>query len=155
MKIISHRGNLNGSNPKTENTPEQIDFALKKGFDVEVDLWKINDKFFLGHDEPHNEVSIEWLENRKQNLWIHTKNFHAFETLLEIKRNFIFFYYTKEPLVLVSNGKIWTHSPKKIVNPKNCIIPLLGEKDVLKSNFKNWFGVCTDYPIAFSEKNDK
>lgn len=47
MKIISHRGNLNGPSPKTENTPEQIDFALKKGFDVEIDLWKINDKFFF------------------------------------------------------------------------------------------------------------
>ena len=29
------------------------------------------------------------------------------------------------------------------------------KKDVLKSNFKNWFGVCTDYPIALSKKNDK
>lgn len=152
MKIISHRGNLEGPNFELENTQEYVDIALENNFDVEIDLWKIKNKFFLGHDEPLNEVSLDWLENRKKNLWIHTKNFHAFESLLEIKRNFIFFYYTKEPLVLVSNGKIWTHSPKKIVNPQNYIMPLLGEKDVLKSNFKNWFGVCTDYPIALSKQ---
>ena len=146
MKIISHRGNLNGPNFELENTKGYIDIALENNFDVEIDLWKVNDEFFLGHDKPINEVSLEWLENRKKNLWIHTKNFNAFESILEINRNFIFFYYTIEPLVLVSNGKIWTHSPEKIVNPKNCILPLLNKIDLEKTNVKDWFGVCTDVP---------
>tara|TARA_X000000950_G_C13921158_1_gene663459 strand:+ start:16679 stop:17146 length:468 start_codon:yes stop_codon:yes gene_type:complete len=147
LKIISHRGNTSGPVPKNENLPSYIDKALEEGFDVEIDLRKIKDEFYLGHDKTDYKVSLEWLENRKENLWIHTKNFNAFESLLEINRNFIFFYYTSEPLVLVSNGKIWTHSPKKIANPKNCIIPLLGKTDLGKSNVKNWFGVCTDFPI--------
>ena len=146
MKIISHRGNLNGSNPKTDKTPEQIDFALKKGFDVEVDLWKINDKIFLGHDEPHNEVSMKWLENRKQNLWIHTKNFLAFEDLMETNNNYNFFFHTNEPLVLVSNGKIWCHKPFLISNPKNCIIPILNDKFPKRKKYYKWYGVCTDFP---------
>ena len=151
MKIISHRGNLKGPNLELENTIEYIDIALENSFDVEIDLWKVKNNFFLGHDKPLNEVSLEWLENRKKNLWIHTKNFSAFESLLEINRSFIFFYYTIEPLVLVSNGKIWIHSPEKIVNPQNCIIPLLGKKEVKKHNLMNWFGVCTDYPLFFKK----
>lgn len=147
MKIISHRGNLEGPNLEYENTKEYIDIALEKNFDVEIDLWNVENEYFLGHNKADYKVSLEWLEKRKENLWIHTKNFNAFESLLEINRNFIFFYYTSEPLVLVSNGKIWTHSPKKIVNPKNCIIPLLGKTGLGKSNVKNWFGVCTDFPI--------
>jgi hypothetical protein len=147
MKIISHRGNLNGANLKLENTEEYIDVALENGFDVEIDLWKINNEYFLGHDKPCNEVSLEWIENRKHKLWIHTKNFNAFESLLKINREFIFFYFTLEPLVLVSNGKIWTHSPEKIANPKNCIIPLLEKNTVRKNQYNEWFGICTDYPL--------
>ena len=83
MKIISHRGNLKGPDKKNENTQSHIDIALKRSYDVEIDLWKIEDKFLLGHDKPENEVELDWLGERKDNLWIHTKNFHAFEDLLK------------------------------------------------------------------------
>ena len=48
MKIISHRGNLKGPDNKNENTQSHIDISLKSSYDVEIDLWKIEDKFFLG-----------------------------------------------------------------------------------------------------------
>lgn len=151
MKIISHRGNLEGPNFELENTQEYVDIALENNFDVEIDLWKIKNKFFLGHDEPLNEVSIDWLFKRKNNLWIHTKNTIAFEELLEKNEDFIFFYYAKEPLVLTSNKKIWTHEPKKIIKPYNCIVPLLSKEKVSAISHKNWYGVCTDYPILLSK----
>ena len=66
--------------PKNENLPSYIDKALEEGFDVEIDLRKIKDEFYLGHDKADYKVSLEWLENRKENLWIHTKNFNAFES---------------------------------------------------------------------------
>ena len=47
MKIISHRGNLNGENPNLENTKQYIDTAMNEGFDVEVDLWNIDNKYYL------------------------------------------------------------------------------------------------------------
>ena len=37
MKIISHRGNLDGRNPSKENDPSAIELAYLQGFDVEVD----------------------------------------------------------------------------------------------------------------------
>ena len=151
MKIISHRGNTCGPDSKKENTPAYIDKALEEGFDVEIDLRKIKDTFYLGHDKPLNEVSFEWLENRKKYLWIHTKNFNAFESLLEISRGFIFFYYTCEPLVLVSNGKIWCHRINEITYPANCIVPLLSKSSLQENNQTKWFGVCTDYPLYFKQ----
>jgi len=51
FKFISHRGNLAGPMPEFENRPDYIDNALDLGFDVEVDLWSYDNKFFLGHDE--------------------------------------------------------------------------------------------------------
>ena len=39
MKLISHRGNLSGPIPESENNPSYITNAINKGFDVEVDFW--------------------------------------------------------------------------------------------------------------------
>ena len=39
MILISHRGNMNGIEKTKENTIEQINLALSKGYDVEVDVW--------------------------------------------------------------------------------------------------------------------
>ena len=39
MKLIAHRGNINGPNPETENTVNQIDKCIEEGYDVEIDLW--------------------------------------------------------------------------------------------------------------------
>ena len=47
MFFISHRGNLKGPNKDEENKIEYIDKALKKNFDVEIDLWFVKKNFFF------------------------------------------------------------------------------------------------------------
>ena len=71
MIIISHRGNLFGPDRKNENRPEQIKKALKEKFDVEIDVWLMKKKWFLGHDKPEYRVSKKFLENPR--LWCHAK----------------------------------------------------------------------------------
>ena len=56
MKIIAHRGNVLGPNLKEENSEEYLLKAISAGLDVEVDVWKIQDNLYLGHDEPTYEV---------------------------------------------------------------------------------------------------
>ena len=75
MLIISHRANLEGRNPKTENHPDQIFRAIEEGFDVETDAWFEDGKWYLGHDEPTYEVDDKFLELPK--LWLHAKNKEA------------------------------------------------------------------------------
>ena len=60
MKIISHRGNLNGVDSKNENKPETIVKALDLGFDVEIDIRVINGEIYLGHDEPQYKIDLEF-----------------------------------------------------------------------------------------------
>ena len=50
MRLISHRGNINGRIRELENLPDYIDAAINLGYDVEVDLWLEGEKFYLGHD---------------------------------------------------------------------------------------------------------
>ena len=52
MKLISHRGNINGRIENYENNPDYIDDTIRLGYDVEVDVWMIEGVLFLGHDEP-------------------------------------------------------------------------------------------------------
>ena len=83
MFLIAHRGNINGPEPKKENSPEYIDAAIEHGVDVEVDIRYINGKFWLGHDEPQHEVSLEWLLKRVYKMWIHAKNLAALNWFLK------------------------------------------------------------------------
>ena len=69
MKLIAHRGNINGPNPERENSPDYIKEALDKGFDVEIDVWKINGSYFLGHDAPEYRIEFGFLMNDR--LWCH------------------------------------------------------------------------------------
>jgi len=79
MKIISHRGNLNGPDKEVENSPTQVDICISKGFDVEIDLWydESEKSLLLGHDLGEYKVDLEWLIKRRESLWIHCKNSDA------------------------------------------------------------------------------
>ena len=52
MILISNRGNVDGVNLEKENTQSYIQQAIDLGYDVEIDVRYINNKFWLGHDSP-------------------------------------------------------------------------------------------------------
>ena len=71
MIYISHRGNLNGKS-MYENHPEYIEETLCQDFEVEIDVWWIDDSgFWLGHDKPQYPVDEHYLENPK------SQSFHS------------------------------------------------------------------------------
>ena len=91
MKIISHRGYLNGANNNLENHPEHIDKCIELGFDVEIDLRLISETLYLGHDFENHKITIEWLLLRKKSLWIHCKNFDSLNFLTQKNFDLNFF----------------------------------------------------------------
>ena len=137
VKIISHRGNLNGPNKKTENTVKQIDFVLNEDFDCEIDVWLINEKLYLGHDNPENEITLNWLDMHKQSLWIHCKNFEALNFFKNLDSTFNYFWHQKDDFTLTSKGYIWTYPEQKY--DKNFVIVKLDNNKNLDLH-----GVCTD-----------
>ena len=68
MVLIAHRGNTDGRFESYENEPNYIDKALKKGYDVEIDIWVIEGNFYLGHDKPQYGITLEWLDKRKNGM---------------------------------------------------------------------------------------
>jgi hypothetical protein len=141
MKLISHRGNIDGPNYKLENNPIYIEKTLNEGYEVEVDVRFYKNNFYLGHDEPQFKVSKKFLKNKK--IWCHAKDYFALEELK--KNNSIFFWHQKDDYTITSNGFFWTYPGRKIL--VDSIYVLQKKKKV---NF-NCAGICSDY-VKFYKK---
>ena len=96
MKLISHRGNLEGPNPERENHPDYIYEAIQAGYDVEIDVWWVDGKFKLGHDEPQYDFPFELFENYSSKLWIHCKNIDAMVALNDFPSQHLLNYFCIE-----------------------------------------------------------
>ena len=110
MILISHRGNVDGKVENVENSPELINHALSKGFDVEIDVWYVDSTFYLGHDNPQYKIDEKFLENER--FWCHAKNEQAFFKMLENPRIHCFWHQTDD-FTLTINGYILTYPGKK------------------------------------------
>ncbi len=144
--IISHRGNIDGKNELLENSPDYIDNAISKGFDVEIDVWiDKSSKIFLGHDKPQYEIDISWLEERKNKLWIHCKNIDAVVFFNNIK-DFHYFWHQNDDVTLTSNSYIWAYPGKQPIRNSIAVMPEIFEDDT-----SDCLGVCTDFPIRYKK----
>jgi hypothetical protein len=146
MKIISHRGNVDGPVPNRENHPSYIDTAIQLGYGVEIDLRYINNEFYLGHDTPDHIVTSKWIFNRKDSLWIHCKNLESAYKIKKLDYSIKFFCHTNDPYVIVNPDYLWVHDLESDLKD-NCVVPLMGIKDLNEFDFNiRIYGVCTDYP---------
>jgi glycerophosphoryl diester phosphodiesterase len=144
MKIISHRGNLNGRNPSTENSILAINRALDYGFDVEIDVWYKNNNWHLGHDQPQYLIDESFLQSTR--LWCHAKNLEALNLML--KNNKIHcFWHQNDDFTLTNKNYIWTYPGKKITTKSVLVVKNHTKQylDLYKSN--KLYGICTDYPL--------
>jgi hypothetical protein len=144
MKLISHRGNLRGPVKSKENRPSYIDSAIGLGFDVEIDVRYCNNSFWLGHDTSDYKIDINWLEKRREKLWIHCKDLKSTTELLKLSNNLNIFCHSSDMYVLTSSNYVWVHNLKDTINEK-CIIPLLSLEEIKENTHLKPFGVCTDY----------
>jgi hypothetical protein len=143
MYLIAHRGNLNGIT-KWENKPSYIDKAIQEGFDVEIDVWFIDNTLYLGHDEPQYEVSFRWFRYRINKIWIHCKNSEAMLFFNRGGYEFNYFWHQEDMFTLTSKNIIWQY-PSNIVYPNAIFLMPENFPDLDKEELKNVKGICSDY----------
>lgn len=151
-KIIAHRANLNGPDRNTENAQETITDAIKLGFDIETDIWCVDDVLYMGHDYDKKRFwrnILDFLLEHSDKLWVHCKNIEALVYLLKFPELNVF-GHDNDNYVLTSKGNIFT-KPGYPSNPASVIVmpemtPVYSIED-----FSNCYGVCTDYPIEVQE----
>lgn len=137
---------MNGPDKDRENTPVAISDALNAGFEVEVDVWKLDDGLYLGHDCPMQPIE-NWIL-KEENVWFHAKDFGALRLLTFTGKKNVF-YHTDEDVVLTSKGHMWA-SPRHRIPGAICVLPELYPDDPVPEDA---LGICTDFPYIYGQGN--
>lgn len=153
MRIISHRGNLDGPDINRENNIKSILECLDKSLDVEIDVYCKDGYVFLDHDGPVKNKYLftefcDLFKNYQQKLWVHCKNLDAIIHFNQLKTyNFNYFGHSNDDFVLTSHGFIFTKPG--VVSGKNvvCVMPEIANLDA--QLIKDYELVLTDYPVRF------
>lgn len=140
MKLISHRGNLDGQDKQRENKLWAIEDCINKGYDVEIDLWVDNNTLYLGHDTPETKITENILKKYKRNLWIHAKNFNSMNYLLSTDLNW--FWHETDKMTLTSKGIPWCYPNNWIEKGITVVLNKIQIPDYI-------FGICTDHIIYY------
>lgn len=150
MKIIAHRGNLNGPDPENENKYSYIQSCLDLGFDVEIDIWAIDGQLYLGHDKPQYAIDKPSVASVGLNGWFHCKNLGALEYFKDNFNSLNYFWHQSDDYTITSNGYFWTYPGKSIGSQSIIVLPEIIEgNNVVKMLAENPYGVCTDYPKKY------
>ena len=142
MKLISHRGNLDGSIKEIENHPDYIDKALSLGFDAEIDIYVTNKDIYLGHDSGQYLIDLNWLFERKDVIWIHCKNIQAIELICNSDLHF--FWHQNDTLTLTSKKFIWAFPGNQPIENSVAVMP-----EIYNESINSCIGVCSDFILKY------
>ena len=147
MKLIAHRGNIDGPNPETENTPEQIVKCIDQGYDVEVDI-RIDIKtntLWLGHDTPDHMITWWWLAGKSKNLWIHCKDIQTLHEFSANTSGYNYFWHQNDDYTLTSKNYIWSYPGKSYTKNAIIVMPEWNTPNWDTLKVTNCHGICSDY----------
>ncbi len=133
-----------GADPKRENHPDHVLEALDNGYHAEIDVWFIDEKFYLGHDRPQYEVDISFLKDAR--LWCHAKNIEALEKMSD-DNSIHCFWHQDDDVTLTSLGYLWTYPGCKITSRSICVMPESELANYNKDEINIAAGVCSDLLI--------
>lgn len=141
MILISHRGNINGRFESWENEPTYIDLAIRNGYDVEIDVWYVDEIIWLGHDKPlYGGLDARWFRDRISRLWIHCKNIEALEYFKSFPYEMNYFWHENDKATITSKGYILSHIDQEPILNSIAIMPEIHNFDTSKC-----LGICSDY----------
>jgi hypothetical protein len=142
--LVAHRGNIDGPS-ENENHPDHIRAAIRNDFYVEVDIWRVNLEYYLGHDYPKYKVDDGFINQR--HLIFHTKNIEALWDL--VRWGYHCFWHKDDDYALTSQGYIWT--THEIFNSRTIH---MAQKQELFPNAYLWSaGICSDYVLKIRSEN--
>ena len=143
MVLISHRGNVYGPVPELENNPQYIISATDEKYFVEIDAWKIKDKWWLGPDNPQYEIKESFLKNER--FLVHAKNLEALKALIELEVHC--FWHQEDYYTITNRGIIIAYPGYASGSGVICMKPELLSMDTVSDSY----GICSDYVGFYNE----
>lgn len=107
MIKISHRGNYKGRDAQRENTVAYIEEAIAAGYNVKVDVWLVDYKWYLGFDIPKEEINLSFLE--RPEIWTHARDLQGYVSLYNNPKVHVL-WHNKDGFVFTSKGIKWANT---------------------------------------------
>ena len=149
MLIISYQGIYDGQNFESANTPDQIGKAFNHGFSVMADVWRFDDKLYLGTEFNLVEVTDRYLQGIR--FWLNCQNQAAYDYLVAQSRKlypnvFIFSNVATESTPTTSTGG-QTIVPGNVPIDNNSIVylPEGPDRGLLSTVKLRCYGICSNY----------
>jgi hypothetical protein len=149
MLIISYQGIYDGQNFEDANTPDQIGKAFNNGFSVMADVWRFNDKLYLGTENNLVEVTDRYLQGIR--FWLNCQNQSAYDYLVAQPRKlypnvFIFSNVDTESTPTTSTGG-QTIVPGNVPIDNNSIVylPEGPDRGLISTVKLRCYGICSNY----------
>ncbi len=147
MIYIAYRGLFEGENSETEDTPDQIGKAFNAGFSAMVDVWRVDNKLYLGATQPLIEVTEKYLQGPY--FWINCRNQDMYDwiTVQSIKKYPHYFYNNDPsiPYVTTNEGYLWTYQTKPVNNLSIMVLPEIADRGLLSTVHLRCYGVCSTF----------
>jgi len=159
MQLISHRGNRNGPNPNEENNINYIENTIKAGYNVECDIWVIDNFIYLSHDIPNKNdlgkiISIDWLHSYQEKLLVHCKNKEAIKLMMD-KCVVEWFAHDKDRWITTSCGNWICYGEESEIINDNLVIVMMPEHHNIREIPRGIYGICTDFVENYKDKYGK
>jgi hypothetical protein len=149
MLIISYQGIYEGQNFEDANTPGQIAKAFNNGFSVMADVWRFDDKLYLGIENNWVEVTDRYLQGVKW--WLNCQNQAAYDYLVAQPRKlfpnvFIFSNVDTESSPTVTTGG-QTIVPGTVPLDNNSVVylPEITDRGMLSTVHLRCYGITSVY----------
>ena len=149
MLIISYQGIYDGQNFESANTPDQIGKAFNHGFSVMADVWRVDNKLYLGTEFNLIEVTERYLQGIR--FWLNCQNQAAYDYLVAQPRKlypnvFIFSNVDTESTPTTSTGG-QTIVPGNVPIDNNSIVylPEGPDRGLLSTVKLRCYGICSNY----------
>ena len=149
MFYISYQGIYDGSNYEDANTPKQINKALSAGFSCNIDVWRIDNRLYVGNNQPTIEVTERYIQGNR--FWINAKNTDMQTWIVEqparLYPNYFWFAASSPPppYTTASNGKLITPGTVPINTNSVMYIPEIDDRSLLTMVKVRAYAICSTY----------
>jgi len=149
MFYISYQGIFNGSDYEDANTPKQIGKALSAGFSVNIDVWRIDNKLYVGNNQPTIEVTEKYIQGNR--FWINAKNTDMQTWIAtqppRLYPNYFHFEASTPPppYATASNGKLITPGTVPINLNSVMYLPEINDRSLLTMVKVRAYAICSTY----------
>ena len=149
MLYISYQGIYDGQNYEDANTPKQINKALGKGFSCLINVWRVDNKLYVGTEQPVIEVTEKYIQGPR--FWINAVNTDM-QTWIATQSSTLYpNYFTfaastpPPPYATASNGKLITPGTVPINTNSVMFLPEINDRSLYTMVKVKSYGICSGF----------